>query len=154
MNTEQSHEITVSFPSTIDYVPILREFVADALKEYGFTDKFSYRMEIMVDELVGNAIEHGSPSHKSRVGISIEILADCVALVVRDEGGSPESISNLQNALVQSTVKDNEGNPKRYNLGLEIVKMLAESVEVISEGDTVTKVRVLRKGADERVEDN
>ncbi|ERP31360.1 ATP-binding protein [Chitinivibrio alkaliphilus] len=143
MLAKGSNEITASFPSTMEYVPIVREFVADSLRQYGFTDKFSYRMEIMVDELVVNAVQYGSLSQKSRVDLAVAVLTDHVSLVVKDEGGTPESISEMQESLLHSATGC---ETRSSRLGLEIVKMLAESVEVSSEGETVTKVRVQRKG--------
>ncbi|MGM0443606.1 MAG: ATP-binding protein [Fibrobacterota bacterium] len=140
------NEISVSFPATIEYIPILREFVSDSLKGFGFSDKFSYRMEIMVDELAVNAVEHGSLSQKSRVDLNISIQDDFVSLNVKDEGGSRDKLNNLQEALISSPRRVSAEGNSRGNLGLEIVKMLAESVDVTTEGETVTKVRVKRKG--------
>lgn len=145
MSENQARVVSVSFPAMLEFIPTLREFVADALRGFNFSDKFSYRSEIIIDELCGNAIRFGSSSSKSRVVVRVEIYDDYVSLVVKDEGGSDHNIQNLRKKVVESSAKVDKMKKSGKSLGLEIVKMLAESVEVSTEDETVTRVRILRK---------
>ncbi len=142
MDSQKRKAVAISFPATLEFVPMLREFVADSLRAEGFSDKFAYRTEVIVDELCGNAVRYGSSSPKSRVAIRVEMEGDEVSLVVKDEGGSKENIQKLRDKVVEAEAQSSL--PKR-NLGLEIVKMLAESVEVSTDLETITKVQILRR---------
>lgn len=146
--------VSVSFPAMLEFIPNLREFVADSLRGFGFSDKFSYRSEIIIDELCGNAIRFGSASSKSRVVIRVEVYDDYVSLVVKDEGGSEHNIQNLRQKVVESSEEVDEMKKSGKSLGLEIVKMLAESVEVSTDDETITKVRILRKREEVECETN
>jgi anti-sigma regulatory factor (Ser/Thr protein kinase) len=128
-----------SFPASIDYIPAMREFVAGVLLSYDYNDKFAYRSEIIVDELCCNAVKFGSLREVSRIELILKISEAHVSLSVLDEGGGQEDISELER-VIATPVSESDNTPK---LGLEIVKMLAETVTVSADEDS-TRVGVIR----------
>lgn len=130
--------ISVSFQASLDFVPIMREFVSDTLLTYGCTDKFAYRSEIIVDELCSNSIKYGCENAQSRVEVKVEIANDSVSINVIDEGYDAKAVDNMKRLLSQSSL-NNESSDK---LGLGIIKMLSKSVEVVRD-DNVTNVKVI-----------
>ncbi|MCK9181748.1 MAG: ATP-binding protein [Fibrobacteraceae bacterium] len=54
--------LTLKFPAEASFIPVLRRLVVDLLRSKGYLPKEVYGIELIVDELSNNAIEHGSPS--------------------------------------------------------------------------------------------
>lgn len=133
--------LMLEFPADGDYIPAVRKFVAEATMVEGFTQKFAYRTEIIIDELCNNAVKYGPSSLDARVRIACEIFEDSVQLTVQDAGGVPDDIRTLQDAIASL-----ESEPKRFlGRGLEIVKMLSSSMELARMDTGETVVRVVKR---------
>ncbi len=142
MQNEQKQHISASFPASLEFVPLFREFISDVLKVHGHSDKFSYRSEVIVDELCGNAIKFGSPFPDSRITTALAITKEDIALSIQDEGGEKEDVERLQKVVDGTTITEQEEAQKM--LGLKIVKMLADSIHITLDDTTVTKVEITR----------
>lgn len=142
-----SSTVSISLPSLMFYVPLFREFVADVLMRSGFTERFAYRTEIIVDELCTNAIRYGSRDSTSRIEVKLTWSDDHIDLSVIDEGGSEENISSLRK-IIDSPKPKNVDTIPHSNLGLEIVKMLSENIEVSVDEDNITSVHIVRNRED------
>lgn len=86
--------ISIILPTNAYFMSGVRDFTMNIVQNMtGFSKKWAFRFQSIVDELCNNAIEHGSSLGKevkvtfvSRPGVSIEV-------VVEDSGTGPEKIS-------------------------------------------------------------
>lgn len=140
--------VSASLPAAKVYIPLFREFVADTLIRAGFSQRFAYRTEIIVDELCSNAIRYGSHTSSSRIEIRLTWYDNHIDLAVIDEGGSSENLAELKRILDAPKRDNTNTDLNDQNLGLEIVKVLSEQVEVTIDDDNITAVRVIRRRED------
>jgi anti-sigma regulatory factor (Ser/Thr protein kinase) len=148
MNTP--YKFKLKFPSDLDYIPPIRKFIAETLTVTQFTPKFAYRSEVIVDEICHNAIVHGSRSLNAEIELECEIYPDKFEFRVKDEGGKKEDLEKLKSVVKKSDVSAlglSEGNENR-GLGLEIVRLLSEEIDMEIGENNKTTVRVVRKRED------
>ncbi len=141
---QQNSTISISLPALMFYVPLFREFVADTLLRVGFSEKFAYRTEIIVDELCSNAIRYGSHSPSARIDLRLAWNSEKIDLSITDEGGSEDNISALRKAITAPKRETSTIENFETNLGLEIVKMLSQTIEVSVDSNNVTSVHIVR----------
>ena len=83
-------EIKIVMPTQAYFLSGIRDFTLDMVKNMtGFSEKWSFRFQSVVDELCNNAIEHGS-----KVGESIHITfisekGKSLSAIVEDTGTGP-----------------------------------------------------------------
>ncbi|MFP4163967.1 MAG: ATP-binding protein [Chitinispirillaceae bacterium] len=141
MDLQFPYKIKVKLPSDLEYIPSIRKFVSEVLQVSGFSSKFAFRSEIIVDEICNNAINYGNESRPdTEVELICEIHQDRIELLVKDQGGNPLHTDRLKEA-----VKSKEAKEKDDQLGLEIIKMLSEKVELEIDENNVTSIHVVRK---------
>lgn len=116
--------LRIVFPADGSYVPHVRGMVADATLLAGFGQKFAYRTELVVDELLNNAIRFGTPG--ATVHLECVLSSQDVRLSVSESSTSAPLESDSQNQ------------------GLEIVRMLSSSLEFSRTEDGESVVQVVR----------
>jgi len=88
MHYENKHgkEINITIPADYPLSPKVREFVISFLKNEGkFSSIWIWRLALMVDEMVNNAIEHGSNWWDDTIDVSIISFNDgSVKIIVKD----------------------------------------------------------------------
>ena len=137
--------ITVKLPSDLEIIPSIRKFVSEVLQVSGFSAKFAFRAEIIVDAICNNAICYGSGGDTdSEVEVDCEIHSDRMEVVVKDRGGSASHIKRLQDA-VRGDRSELPLTSESFGMGLEIVKLLSESIEFNVDENNLTSVHVVRK---------
>ncbi|MDD5674286.1 MAG: ATP-binding protein [Chitinivibrionales bacterium] len=138
--------ISLAFPGDLEYIPAVRKFIAEAVASFGFNPKFVYRCEVIVDELCNNAVTYGCVSVTAAVKLTCRLFRDRAELAISDEGGKKENIVKLEQALKDSDAADRRQAVDKKNLGMEIVRLLAEKVDLhIDETRGVTTVKVIKK---------
>lgn len=151
-DTASSAEMTapahyqIDLPSDLDLLPPLRQFIADLAKISGFSKRFCFRTEIIVDELATNAITHGSTALDSRVRIGATFAPADLQLTVHDGGGVQTNVESLRRAIHSAPPKNQD---PRKGRGLVIAQMLSDEVTIqVENGETVIKV-VKRRDSEE-----
>jgi anti-sigma regulatory factor (Ser/Thr protein kinase) len=140
--------ITVKIPSDLEIIPSIRKFVSEVLQVSGFSAKFAFRSEIIVDAICNNAICYGSGCDtESEVEVDCEIHSDRMEVVVKDRGGSASHIKRLQDT-VQGNRAELPLTGESLGMGLEIVKLLSETIEFSVDENNLTSVHVVRKRED------
>lgn len=137
--------VQVSFPSSLDYVPGVRDFLSNIALMRGFNEKEAYRIQTIVDEICNNAIEHGSKGSEAIISIRCTVDNDKLDLVVEDKGADSESAEGLKKAVakVQFTEHGKVSVEKRGR-GLPIVAMLADMLEIDTRSGPGTKIHVVK----------
>ncbi|MCL2689381.1 MAG: ATP-binding protein [Chitinispirillia bacterium] len=142
------YKITVKLPSDVEIIPTIRKFVSETLVACGFSTKFAFRSEIIIDEICNNAISYGSGGDTEKeIELSCEIYADRMEMLVKDHGGSQIHTERLKDAMNKNKLE----LPIEYEnvrLGLEIVKMLSETIEFKVDENNVTSIHAVRRRED------
>lgn len=135
---------TVNVPSDLEYVPPLRQFIAEIARVEGYSKKFCFRTEIIVDELATNGILHGSQEVHSDITLTAKFEGEAMNLSVQDQGGSRHNLENLKRCVYSPK----PSSDKKKGRGLVIVQMLASEVKINLEenGHTQVSVTKMREG--------
>jgi anti-sigma regulatory factor (Ser/Thr protein kinase) len=132
--------LNIEFPVDADFIPAVRKFVAEASLIEGFTPKFSYRTEIIVDELCNNAVKFGPTTAGASIKIHCEFEPEVLQLTVQDPGGDPKDVQNLRKAVHAEQDRQNF-----LGHGLEIVRMLTSGMEMSQTANGETVIRVTKR---------
>lgn len=146
MKTAEPYRIAVSFPGELDYIPLVRKLVSDVLTVMNFSPKFTFRSELIVDELCNNAVCYGANIERSSIEIACEVFSDKVDFTVKDPGGSRENVNKLQEAI--SAELPIKTKPGESGHGMELVRMLSENISCSVDGKNVASIHVVRKRED------
>jgi anti-sigma regulatory factor (Ser/Thr protein kinase) len=131
----------IEFPADADYIPAVRKFIADSVVIEGFSQKFSYRTEIIVDELCNNSVKYGPRNQEGRVKIHCQYQDDALQLVVQDSGGQEHDVQRLKLAIDANAGQDKATSGH----GLEIVRMLSSDMELTQNNSGETIIKVLKR---------
>lgn len=140
----KAEDVWLSFPPELKFVPSVRQMVSRVARQKGYTQRDSFRIETIVDEVCNNAVEHGSVLVKRNIDLNIAIDRDKIQLEVIN-ASDPEKIETLK-ALSKSVMKtpDPKAGQKRGR-GLALIKMLSNDLTINSSTDGtsvhVTKLR-------------
>jgi anti-sigma regulatory factor (Ser/Thr protein kinase) len=145
---EFPYEVTIRFPGDLEYIPAIRKFFAELLQVSNFNPRFAYRSEIIVDEICNNAVAYGCHSEDAEIELCNRISNDNIEFTIKDQGGSKENVTRLKRAIKTETT-DKKGSMSQ-GLGLEIVRMLSERLDVVIDEDNLTSVHIVRKREDHR----
>ena len=148
--TDDRYSVRLRFPGDIDYIPAVRKFVAEMLGAAKFSAKFAYRSEIIVDEVCHNAVTFGCQSPNAEIELAFRIHHDRVELEVKDPGKGKDTDRRRLKLAVERGASPDAMRPKEQ-LGLEIVKMLAEKLDFEIDENNLTSVRVVRRREDSAV---
>jgi anti-anti-sigma factor len=139
-----AEKVWLSFPPELMFVPSVRQMVSRIARQKGYTQRDSFRIETIVDEVCNNAVEHGSATVKRNIDLNIAIDRDKIKLEVIN-ASDPDKIETLK-ALSKSVTKtpDPKAGEKRGR-GLSLIKMLSNDLTINSSTDGtsvhVTKLR-------------
>lgn len=142
MNIEFPYKLAIRFPGDLDYIPSVRKFVSEVLQVSNFSTKFAYRSEIIVDEISNNAVNYGCKDENSFIDLECLIYEDKIEFIIKDKGGAKDDLDKLKTAI-KSELK-NEKAEKR-GLGIGIVRMLSESMEIKIDDQNLTSIHIVRK---------
>jgi anti-anti-sigma factor len=140
----ESEHIKISFPPQLAIVPAVRNFVSQVMLHKGYSNRDSFRIETIVDEICNNAVQYGSPEDHDNIKLRLKIDWEKVELDTENVSDPRkkdqlrehmETLQNLQN-LKNNVPVHSDGKRGR---GLALVKMLASelSADVTASGTTV-----------------
>lgn len=135
----------VQIPSDLEYIPPLRQFLAELARVEGFSKKFCFRTEIIVDELVTNGILHGSQDVHTEISVAASFDPNQMHLSVQDRGGSRQNLENLK----RSVYSPKPSSDKKRGRGLKIVQMLSSEIKIDLAENGNTQVHVVKAKDDE-----
>lgn len=140
------YKVAIRFPGDLEYIPAIRKFVSELLQVSQFSQKFAYRSEIIVDEICNNAVTYGCRDESAEIELVCEVFEDRIEFTINDQGGEKEHLERLQTAV--STIEEHACEEFERGLGLEIVRMLSESLDVVIDEKNLTSVHIVRKRED------
>ncbi len=146
MNLNFPYNVELRFPGDLEYIPAIRKFVSELLQVSGFSQKFAYRSEIIVDEICNNAVSYGCTGENPEIELICSLFSDRIEFTIKDQGGDIINVEKLHAAL--KTADLNKVEEINRGLGLEIVRMLSESLDVAIDKNNLTSVHVVRRRED------
>ena len=133
--------IKFKFPSQFTYIQPIQAFIGKLTEQLGFCQTHIYNVQLIIDELCSNAIEHGSQTSTSDIELELLIDADQLEILIRDKGKE-----NQQNWLATGRLDEvcQEMAPDRARgHGLYIANELADYLEMNPNSLGGTDVRVV-----------
>lgn len=97
-------KITLTIPTGAYFLSGLRNLAFNIAKEMtGFSEKWAYRWQSVIDELINNAIEHGSAANQEIKIIFISHYLESVEAFIEDTGTGPiKKTANEMNQYLNS----------------------------------------------------
>lgn len=116
-------QIEIKLPNNVAFICALRAFVKNLARRVGFQPTKAEDIELVVDELCNNAMEHGSDPN-SPVWVIISVRDSALDILVRDEGGGERSRRFLENL---PRIRRKHASPySERGHGIYIVEMLSD----------------------------
>jgi len=86
-------------------------------------------IELTVDEICNNAIEHGSSSVQSDILLVLTLNDDCFEILIRDKGKGKKAVSWLQSGRPEEVEKKMSPEGERGH-GIFLAKMLSDRMDM------------------------
>ena len=134
----ETEHIRVSFPSQLAIVPAIRNFVSKVMVNKGYSDRDSFRIETIVDEICNNAVQYGSPDGHDNVTLRIKV--DWGKIELDAENISDKDKKDLLRKYLHNLKNDiHVQRDAIRGRGLALVKMLASELtaEITNKGTMV-----------------
>ncbi|MBD3317175.1 MAG: hypothetical protein GF344_15420 [Chitinivibrionales bacterium] len=151
MADQDTYSVTIRFPGDFEYIPAVRKFVSDILQTSNLDQKFAFRSEIIVDEVCANAVNFGCTKPDAHVELTVALTGDRVEFHIRDEGGRQRDVERLRAAVNEKSripLEAAQNEAATEGLGLEIVRMLSEKVDLEIDENNLTSLHVVRRRED------
>ncbi|WP_079412740.1 ATP-binding protein [Alkalithermobacter paradoxus] len=124
--------LTIISPSKGEYVGVIRLTVSGIANRMGFDIEQIEDIKVAVAEACTNVITH---SRSNEFKVVFGIYEDKLEIQVKDNGKGYE---------VEKIKEPNLSDPKESGLGIFIIKSLMDEVEIISNVDSGTEVKMIK----------
>lgn len=136
---------TITFDANFENLDEIREFVGEAARQVGFSEKEIYAIQLAADEASSNIIEHAYAGIKGgKIDIELSPSDKELKIVMRDQGKSFDPSS-----VPEPNVKADLSERKIGGLGLYLMRKLMDEVTYESSaetGNTLTMIKRLGDG--------
>ena len=89
------HFVAIDFPGDIEYIPDIRRFISNIIALRDFSRRFTFRTEIIIDELCNNAIKFGRLKLGEFITLSCTLRDSGVVIEVFNPGADDQELANL-----------------------------------------------------------
>jgi anti-sigma regulatory factor (Ser/Thr protein kinase) len=132
----------ITFDASFDKLDEIREFVGEAARRAGFSDKDIYAIQLASDEASSNIIEHAYAGAKGgKLEIELSVTSAELKIIMRDHGKSFDPSS-----VPEPNVKADLSERKIGGLGMYLMRKLMDEVSYETSpetGNTLTMVKRL-----------
>jgi len=124
--------ISMEISSNPEYVSIIRLTTSGIANKVGFSIEDIEDIKVAVSEACTNAIKH---SEDSKITLMFTIIGNGLQIDIKDKGKGYD---------MQSIPKPNLNEPKESGLGLFIIDALMDDVEIKSEDNQGTSIKMTK----------
>jgi anti-sigma regulatory factor (Ser/Thr protein kinase) len=132
----------ITFDADFENLDEIRDFVGDAARQVGFSDKEIYAIQLAADEASSNIIEHAyADTQGGKLEIDVSVSDKELKIVMRDQGKPFDPAS-----VPEPNVKADLSERKIGGLGLYLMRKLMDEVSYESSpegGNTLTMIKRL-----------
>ncbi len=140
----RAEKICLIFPSQLKYVPPVRQMISRLARQKGYSNRDSFRIETIVDEVCNNAVEHGLRQSGAEVTITTAIDREKIEIQVINT--SDQTKAHALKELSKSLCVQKKSANERRGRGLKLIKMLSNDFKIEhSEGGTSVHVTKLKE---------
>ena len=133
-------------PGDLMYLRPVRSFVRELAENSGFCHEKVVDIELAVDEIFSNAVEHGSAGSGSRIIVCLLATDEMIEIVVRDTGQGKGSGKKWLDAWTDAVRDRSQPNAERGH-GLLLAHNLADEMSMESNSVGGLDIRlVIHKG--------
>ena len=145
---QKPEQIRLTVPSCLTYVKPIQGFIGQLAYQLGFCRSRVQDIELAIDELCGNAIEHGSRTVDAGIDLTITLQANALEILISDRGGKVKA-NWLTDGRLDEVDRQRAPNSERGH-GLYIAQQLSEVLELRpnSFGGTDVRAVFVLKGRD------
>ncbi len=144
-------KISISIPTHAYFLSGIRDFTMSLVKNMtGFSEKWAYRFQAIVDELCNNAIEHGSKPGNDIIVTFINIRGEILSVIVEDtgKGEHPKTAEEMRSLLknkLEEQSKNVIGSFSIRGRGLpHIVYSWTDSIEFFDRPEGGLKIKITK----------
>jgi anti-sigma regulatory factor (Ser/Thr protein kinase) len=147
MMTESIGEIIkLEMFADMEVVPATRAMIMDIAARKKYVQSRIQELNTIIDELLTNAIRHGSSSCKSRINLECSFFDNRVEIAVSDEGNKLfdyQAILNEHREIVEREQKEGKVSDEMVGRGLLLIEHFSDRVNVDKSGSG-TRISVLK----------
>lgn len=150
-NVPEITRIGITIPTHAYHISGIRDFTMNLVKNMtGFSEKWAFRFQAIIDELCNNAIEYGSRSGEDIFITFINVQGENLTLIVEDTGTAPtaknsEQMKNLLRQKLDDQASNIMGAFSIRGRGLsQIVYNWTDSLEFFDRAEGGLKVQVMK----------
>lgn len=132
------NQIKMTFSSRSENVGIVRVTAAAFAAQVDFTLSDIEEIKVAVSEAVSNAVIHGYGEQIGEIEFTMTLYDNCLEYIITDYG---KGIEDIQMARQPSYSSD----PERMGLGFVFMESFMDDLQVESEVNTGTTVRLVKK---------
>ena len=127
-----AYHAELRLPSNLIYLRPMRAFIKDLAENIGFSHDKVYDIEIAVDEMFSNAIEHGSVGPKSCVVIRCVSTDNMMRVIVSDAGQANGSNLAWFDAWLNAVKREKKRPDTERGHGLLVAHSLTDEMNIES----------------------
>ena len=139
---QEQQRIRLKIPSDYIYISPIRAFIRHLAQRLEFPQMKVEDIELTVDEICNNAIEHGSRGANSDLLLVLTLDDDCLEILVRDKGKAKGVISWLHSGRLEEVEKQMSPKGERGH-GIFLAKILSDRMDMKPNAHGGTDVRIV-----------
>ena len=146
METTKTKRVHITVPTDIYFVSGIRSFALDVTKNIaGLNQQWCHRLQTVTDELVNNAVEHGSAKN-GVVSISFDIVPKTsLSICVSDKGGGKKvDVALLEKKVAEEMTQHETPSLSSRGRGLMIIHSWTDELSFSENDDGGVSVRVTK----------
>ncbi|NTW72371.1 MAG: histidine kinase [Eubacteriaceae bacterium] len=136
LTKDDAVKVTLTLPGNPEYVSVARLTLSGIANRMGFSVDAIEDLKVAVSEACTNAMKHGRGKNSENYMVNYIVNHEKLIIDVCDNG-----VGFQMDSIAAPDLK----NPKESGLGLYIIKTLMDEVEVKSEKNSGTVIRMIKK---------
>lgn len=133
--------LKLSVPSCLKYIRPIQMFIGQLAQQLGFCRTRIYDIELIIDEVCSNAIEHGSETPDSGIDLTLTFDSSKLEIHVRDKGKSVRKNWLATGRLDEVSQKMTPDSERGH--GIFLAERLSDSLEILTNPLGGTDVQVI-----------
>lgn len=140
MQSSRKNKLSLQITSQTNNLALVRDFITDAAKNFGFGEDDINKITLAVDEACTNIIKHAY-GYKPDMPIEISVAPDenRFVILIRDEGKFFEP-----NRIIMPNVKEHIKQHKVGGLGMYLMRSLMDEVKYNIKPDNNNEVMLIK----------
>ncbi len=135
---EKAH-IKIKIPSDVFYLEPVRAFIGNLAQHLGFSRKRIADIQLAVDEICSNAVDHGSLSTEAEIKLQICGNSQALEILVQDAGTGVAWLTPERLAEIEA----NRSSNNESGHGIFLAKLLSDTYDIRCNADGGTDVHVI-----------